>query len=128
VLAPSPLPPSTVRLSVLYTIGFSSPQWVFPYPASLSLFAIWLRSQLRPSHLALRSPKSQHPYPLPSHCAHATSDSPLTSQTGGEFIAQALARNRMQSAEVAQAAAKLDADRVASEVHFVPTHLQAVTA
>ncbi|RSH93110.1 hypothetical protein EHS25_007463 [Saitozyma podzolica] len=48
--------------------------------------------------------------------------------TGGEFIAQALARNRMQSAEVAQAAAKLDADRVASEVHFVPTHLQAVTA
>ncbi|GFZ49833.1 hypothetical protein JCM24511_07236 [Saitozyma sp. JCM 24511] len=48
--------------------------------------------------------------------------------TGGEFIAQALARNRMQSAEIAQAAAKLDADRVASEVHFVPTHLQAVTA
>jgi hypothetical protein len=45
--------------------------------------------------------------------------------TGGEFIAEAMAKNRLQSAEVARAAALLDASKVASEVHFVPEHLRA---
>jgi hypothetical protein len=44
--------------------------------------------------------------------------------TGGQFIAEAMARNRLQSAEVARAAALLDSAKVASEVHFVPEHLQ----
>lgn len=43
--------------------------------------------------------------------------------TGGQFIAEAMARNRLQSAEVAQKAAMLDSARVAQEVHFVPQHL-----
>jgi hypothetical protein len=37
-----------------------------------------------------------------------------------------MARNRMQSAEIARRAAMQDAASVASEVHFVPAHLQAV--
>ena len=45
--------------------------------------------------------------------------------TGGEFIAEAMARNRLQSAEVARAAALLDSAKVASEIHFVPEHLRA---
>jgi isopenicillin N synthase-like dioxygenase len=45
--------------------------------------------------------------------------------TGGQFIAEAMARNRLQSAEVARAAALLDSAKVASEVHFVPEHLKA---
>ena len=45
--------------------------------------------------------------------------------TGGEFIAEAMAKNRLQSAEVARAAALLDSSKVASEVHFVPEHLRA---
>jgi isopenicillin N synthase-like dioxygenase len=45
--------------------------------------------------------------------------------TGGQFIAEAMARNRLQSAEVARAAALLDSAKVASEVHFVPEHLRA---
>lgn len=91
---------------------------------------MWLRSELHPtSHLPLTSRSHHISSPLRvTVCPCTPNYSPLTSQTGGEFIAQALARNRMQSAEIAQAAAKLDADRVASEVHFVPTHLQAVTA
>jgi len=43
--------------------------------------------------------------------------------TGGEFIAEAMAKNRLQSVEVARAAALLDSAKVASEVHFVPEHL-----
>ena len=46
-------------------------------------------------------------------------------QTGGQFIADAMARNRMQSAEIARRAARESDDKVASEVHFVPVHLQA---
>ncbi|WVQ80594.1 hypothetical protein IAT38_002699 [Cryptococcus sp. DSM 104549] len=45
--------------------------------------------------------------------------------TGGQFIADAMARNRMQSAEIAKKAAQESADKVASEVHFVPEHLKA---
>lgn len=43
--------------------------------------------------------------------------------TGGEFIAEAMASNRLQSAELARQAALLDAQKVASEIHFVPDHL-----
>ena len=43
--------------------------------------------------------------------------------TGGEFIAEAMARNRLASAETARQAALLDAQKVASEIHFVPEHL-----
>ncbi|WVW84412.1 hypothetical protein I302_106446 [Kwoniella bestiolae CBS 10118] len=45
--------------------------------------------------------------------------------TGGQFIAEAMAKNRMQSAEIARQAAMESSDKVASEVHFVPQHLQA---
>ncbi|WWD04625.1 hypothetical protein V865_002696 [Kwoniella europaea PYCC6329] len=44
--------------------------------------------------------------------------------TGGEFIAEAMAKNRMQSTEIAKKAAMESADKVASEIHFVPQHLQ----
>lgn len=98
----------------------------------MPLFVMWLGSHLGPtptshSHTHVSSSSPLNPVAPYTVCPQADQP-PLTSQTGGEFIAQALARNRMQSAEVAQAAAKLDAERVASEVHFVPTHLQAVTA
>jgi hypothetical protein len=43
--------------------------------------------------------------------------------TGGEFIAEAMAKNRLASAETARQAALLDAQKIASEVHFVPEHL-----
>jgi len=49
----------------------------------------------------------------------------LTRQTGEQFIKDALERNRMQSAEVARAAALESMDKVATAVHFVPEHLQA---
>ncbi|ODO06082.1 hypothetical protein L198_01312 [Cryptococcus wingfieldii CBS 7118] len=44
--------------------------------------------------------------------------------TGGEFIAEAMARNRMASAELARQAALEDAEEVASKVHFVPEHMR----
>ncbi|ORY20998.1 hypothetical protein BCR39DRAFT_554336 [Naematelia encephala] len=44
--------------------------------------------------------------------------------TGGQFIADALARNRMQSAEIARQAAQQPEDKIAREIHFVPQHLQ----
>lgn len=44
--------------------------------------------------------------------------------TGGQFIADAMERNRMQNAEIARKAALLDAQTVASEVHFVPEHMR----
>ncbi|KAL1407904.1 hypothetical protein Q8F55_007340 [Vanrija albida] len=45
--------------------------------------------------------------------------------TGAQFIADALARNRMQSAAIAAQARLVDAEKVATEVHFVPAHLKA---
>lgn len=48
----------------------------------------------------------------------------LTRQTGAQFIADALARNRMQSAAVAAQARLVDEKQVATEVHFVPDHLK----
>ncbi|KIR40923.1 hypothetical protein I307_05313 [Cryptococcus deuterogattii 99/473] len=45
--------------------------------------------------------------------------------TGGEFIAEAMAKNRMQSVEIARQAALENAEKVATEVHFVPKHLPA---
>jgi hypothetical protein len=50
----------------------------------------------------------------------------LIDKTGGQFIAEAMAKNRMQSAEIAKHAALLDAQRVASEVHFVPEHMRSI--
>lgn len=49
----------------------------------------------------------------------------LSLQTGGEFIAEAMAKNRMQSVEIARQAALENAEKVATEVHFVPKHLPA---
>ncbi|OXG28322.1 hypothetical protein C367_02443 [Cryptococcus neoformans Ze90-1] len=46
--------------------------------------------------------------------------------TGGEFIAEAMAKNRMQSAEIARHAALETGEKVTTEVHFVPKHLQVV--
>ncbi|KAK8858397.1 hypothetical protein IAR55_002624 [Kwoniella newhampshirensis] len=48
--------------------------------------------------------------------------------TGGDFIAEAMARNRMQSAEIARKAAMESAEKVASQVHFIPQHLQQAQA
>jgi hypothetical protein len=44
--------------------------------------------------------------------------------TGAQFISDAMARNRLQSAEVARKAAMLDPAIVAKEVHYIPQHLR----
>lgn len=51
-------------------------------------------------------------------------DSYADFQTGGQFIKEALERNRMQSAEIAAKARLEAADKVASEVHFIPEHMK----
>lgn len=67
----------------------------------------------------IQGPNKKYP-PIVSHQSRAEADI----QTGGQFIKEALERNRMQSAEIAAKARLESADKVASEVHFIPEHMK----
>ena len=75
------------------------------------------------SDIIIQGPRKKYE-PIVGVYLHISEIRTLSIQTGGHFIADAMAKNRMQSAELAKQAALVDAQTAASIVHFVPEHMR----